>query len=102
MLPEDDPAVNAQSIWITGTGSKSGTPRYIDARVKPDVVCPSAGSWTRLLAIPRTPASSSDPAYYLKNSGSSGAPPVAAGMAQIVWFFLSSTMGKPPIQARRS
>ncbi|MGI8906275.1 MAG: S8 family serine peptidase [Candidatus Sumerlaeaceae bacterium] len=83
---DDVNGLNGQNIWLGSTSSKAGSPRYISARIKPDVVVPTAGAWARQLAQPG--ASPPEPMIYSTASGSSGAPPLASGTAQLVWVWL--------------
>lgn len=93
--PENGNGGSAQNLWINGTGSRSGTPRFIDARIKPDVVVPAAGVWNRLLAVPRPPPQVSDPARYSTGSGSSGAPANVSGVSQLCTVFLKHYYNRP-------
>lgn len=83
---DDVNGVNGQNVWLGATSSKAGSPRYISARIKPEITVPTAGAWGRLLAQPQ--ASPPEPMVYETASGSSGAPPMASGAAQLVWVWL--------------
>lgn len=83
---DDSNGVSGQNIWLGTTSSKAGSPRYIDSRIKPDIVAPTAGAWTRSIGV--TTVTPQHPAIYSTGSGTSGAAPLVSGLAQILWPFL--------------